>query len=268
MSDRSVLSRTPPPAGHRLPYGEGPEQFGHLRLPEGTGPFPAIAYIHGGFWRAQYDLIHAGHLCAAFAAAGIATWNIEYRRLGNLGGGWPGTFQDVAAAIRHLTAIAPNLDVDPARIIVGGHSAGGHLALWAAGLERVPPGSPIAGTELAVRAAFSLAGVVDLRAAWELQLGAGVTGELLGGSPAEVPQRYRAASPAELLPPTVPHLLIHGGADEIVPISLSEDYVKTAGDAATLLAMPEAGHFELIDPASDIWPEVADAVTALFTDQA
>src|SRR4051794_28160632 len=96
MAD-TVLDRTPPPADARVPYGEAPEQFADLRLPKGDGPFPAIAFIHGGFWRARYDLLHTGHLCAALAEAGIATWNLEYRRLGNQGGGWPGTFQDVAA---------------------------------------------------------------------------------------------------------------------------------------------------------------------------
>jgi acetyl esterase/lipase len=268
MSDRSVLARTPPPARHHLAYGDAPEQYGHLRLPAGTGPFPAIAYIHGGFWRAQYDLTHAGHLCAAFTAMGIATWNIEYRRLGNPGGGWPGTFQDIAAAIQHLFAIAPNVDIDPARIVVGGHSAGGHLALWAAGQERVPQDSPISGRNHGLSAAFSLAGVVDLRRAWELQLGAGVTGELLGGSPEEVPERYQAASPIELMPLLLPQLLVHGRADEIVPVALSEDYVSVAGEAATLLALPNAGHFEVIDPRSEVWPDVAAGVMALFANRA
>ena len=267
MAD-SVLDRTPPPADQRIVYGDAPEQFADLRIPKGDGPFPAIAFIHGGFWRAQYDLLHAGHLCAAFTAAGIATWNLEYRRIGNEGGAWPGTFQDIVAGLHKLFAIAPELKIDPERIIAAGHSAGGHLAIWVAALGQVTAGSPIDAEPLPLRAAVSLAGVVDLREAWALRLSGGAAGELLGGTPEEVPERYAAASPIELVPLGIPQLLIHGANDDIVPLSISEGYAaaaKKAGDDVTLLALPNTDHFAVIDPESTVWPGMLAAILPLFS---
>jgi len=264
----SVLDREPPPADERIVYGDAPEQFADLRLPSGRGPFPAVAFIHGGFWRARYDLSHAGHLCAALTAAGFATWNLEYRRLGNEGGGWPGTFLDVASGLRKLFEIAPRLGIDPDRIVVKGHSAGGHLALWVAGLGRVAENSPLHAEPLPLRAAVSLAGVIDLRLGWEMWLGDGVVRDLLGGPPEVVPERYAAASPADLVPLGVPQLLIHGADDEIVPLSISQRYADAAaaaGDDVTLLALPNTDHFQVIDPESPVWPGILAAVMPLFT---
>lgn len=263
----SVLDRTPSPADFRLTYGDVPEQFADLRLPDTGGPFPAIAYIHGGFWRSQYDLQHAGHICAALTAAGYATWNIEYRRIGNDGGGWPGTFQDVAASIRHLLKIAPDYGIDPAKIGVAGHSAGGHLALWASAIGQIPESSPIWSESLPLVCAISLAGVVDLRQAWRLKLSGGVVELLMGGSPEEVPDRYAAASPMELIPLGVPQLLVHGVNDEIVPFALSRAYLRaaqTVGDDAALLALEQTGHFEVIDPESSVWPAIESSIISRF----
>jgi acetyl esterase/lipase len=264
----SVLDREPPPADVRVVYGSAPEHFADLRRPSGRkGPFPTVAFIHGGFWRARYDLLHAGHLCAALTAKGVATWNLEYRRLGNEGGGWPGTFLDVAAGLHALVASAADLGVDPARIAVMGHSAGGHLALWAAGLGKIAKSSEIAAEPLPLRGAVSLAGVVDLREASRLQLSANVVEDLLGGSPEEVPERYAAASPIELVPIGGRQILIHGEDDEIVPISISEGYVETAraaGDDATLISLPGTDHFAVIDPLSAVWPAVETAVLSLL----
>jgi acetyl esterase/lipase len=261
----SILDRRPPPADQRLRYGAEPLQFGDLRLPGGPGPHPCAVAIHGGFWRNRYDLGHLGHLCAALTAAGIATWSIEYRRIGDPGGGWPGTFRDVAMAARSLFDHATRYDIDPARIIAVGHSAGGHLASWLARAGNVPEDSPIRADPLPLRAVVSLAGVLDLRRAWELFLSEGVVQDLLGGTPADVPDRYATASPVELVPSGVPHLLLHGDNDEIVPIELSERYREAAtaqGDDVTLLALPGADHFELIDPASLVWPEILTAIQA------
>lgn len=256
----SVLDRTPPPADHRLPYGPGPFHFGDLRLPAGQGRFPLLINIHGGFWRARYDLEHAGHLCAALAAAGIATWNIEYRRIGHEGGGWPGTLEDVRAAVSHAAALAGQFPLDLARVAVMGHSAGGHLACWVSG-ERLP---------FPLRAAISLAGVLDLQRAWELGLSERVVDTFLGGSHARFPARYRAASPIERLPTGVPQRLIHGVEDDIVPLEISERYLAAAtraGDAATLRALPATGHFEPIDPASGAWGVVAGVVGEVLAEQ-
>lgn len=256
MNDSSILLRPPPPADARIFYGSDLNNFGDLRLPQRAGPHPVAIVIHGGFWRSRYDLEHIGHLCAALTAHGIATWSIEYRRLGNPGGGWTGTFLDVVAAANHLRTIASQYQLDLKRVIVLGHSAGGHLALWYAGLGRIPHASPIhAPDSLPVRATISLAGVSNLRKASELKLSSSVTDQLIG-SPSDYPERYAVASPIELLPLGVRQFLLHGIDDDTVPFEMSQSYVKAArakGDDATLIEFPNTGHFELIDPKSKVW---------------
>ncbi len=259
----SILDRTPPPAGQRLHYGLEPLQFGDLRLPSGAGPHPCAIAIHGGFWRNTYDLKHLGHLCAALTDAGIATWSIEYRRIGDPGGGWSGTFRDVALAARFVSDQVAHYDIDPDRIFAIGHSAGGHLASWLAGAGNVPEDSPIRVDQLPLRAVVSLAGVLDLECAWNLGLSNGVVRDLLAGTPAEVPERYAAASPLNLTPNGVPHLLVHGEDDAVVPIGISERYHEVAtaeGDDVTLLAFPGVGHFEVIDPEEAVWPDLLAAI--------
>src|ERR1700681_689383 len=158
MPSDDILTLPPPPADAHLSYGTDPNQFGDLRLPKTKGPFPIVINIHGGFWRAKYDLAHAGHLCAALTAKGLATWNIEYRRVGNPGGGWPGTFEDIRSAWRMLQSAESATEFDRRRVGVAGHSAGGHLALALASFEN------------SVTRVLSLAGVLDLRRAWDLHL--------------------------------------------------------------------------------------------------
>jgi acetyl esterase/lipase len=262
----SILTREPPPADLRLHYGPGPQQFGDLRVPGGSGPHPCVIAIHGGFWRARYDLEHLGHFCAALTAAGLATWSIEYRRVGDPGGGWPGTFHDVIHAARFLFAIAPHYGIDVDRVIVAGHSAGGHLALWLAGLWGVPEECPIHAAPLPLLGAASLAGVLDLRQSWQLGLGDHAVDALLGGSPDDVPERYAAASPVNLLPPGMPQMLIHGTDDDIVPVEISETYHRAAGayGGVSLRTLPRTGHFELIDPRSAQWPETLGAIRSLI----
>lgn len=260
------LSLSQPAADERIAYGPGRHQFADLRLPRGGGPHPCVVVIHGGYWRKKYNLGYLGHFCAALTAAGVATWSIEYRRVGNPGGGWPGTFLDVAAAARHLVRIAPERAIDPARVIVAGHSAGGHLALWLAGLGRVPVGSAIAGEPVPLRGAVSLAGVVDLHEAWRRGLSDGAAAELLGGSPEEMPERYAAASPRALLPLGLPQVLVHGTEDAAVPYELSASYVdaaRLAGDPATLISLPRADHSDVVEPAAADWPDILAAILGL-----
>lgn len=264
------LLSAPPPADERIAYGELPSQFGDLRLPRlaGDGSYPVVVYLHGGFWRAAYSLDLGARSCAELTAThGFATWNLEYRRLGEDGGGWPGTFQDVARGADHLRHLAQQYPLDLERVVFIGHSAGGHLALWLAARSRIPEGDPLAvGSPLQPRGAVSLAGVVDLRRGWELNLSNGVVGDLLGGSPDEVPDRYAAASPVELLPTGLPQVLIHGTADDRVPYELSRAYLEAAiacGDDAELITLPDADHFEVIDPESHAWPHVLGAVQRL-----
>jgi acetyl esterase/lipase len=266
---QDILELPPPPADERYPYGPEASQFAELRLPVGAGPHPVVVAIHGGYWRARYDLAYLGHVCAALTARGFATWNVEYRRLGQRGGGWPGTLQDVARAADALREVADRYALDLARVVTLGHSAGGQLALWLAGRHRIAADSPVAAANpLPLAGAVSLAGVLDLRRAWELRLSSQVTDELLGGSPERHPERYAAASPSELVPLGAPQVLLHGTADANVPFEISERYAEVAhaaGDSVELIVLPGAGHFEVVDPRSAEWPEVVAAVERLAT---
>ncbi|MGI8826552.1 MAG: alpha/beta hydrolase family protein [Chloroflexota bacterium] len=265
---RGVLSRPAPPADVRLSYGSEDQQFGELRLPSGRGPHATVVVVHGGFWRARYDLTHAGHLAARLTAAGMATWNVEYRRIGDSGGGWPDTFRDVAFAADHVRRLAAGYPLDLDRIIVLGHSAGGHLALWLAARHNLSVDSQLYTPDpLPVRGAVSLAGMPDLRQAWDLHLGSGAVEALLDGTPASRPERYQAGSPAALLPLGLPQILLHGADDEIVPPVTSERYACRAqdlGDAVQVVRLPGAGHFELIDPRAPEWAHVETAVMRLL----
>ena len=247
MNSESILTKSPPPADASLRYGNDPSQFGELRLPRGKGRHPVLNFIHGGFWRAKYDLRHAGHLCAALAKCGIATWNLEYRRVGNPGGGWPGTFEDITQGYRFLSQLAGRYPLDMTRSSIAGHSAGGQLALC------------LAAHQPSTSGVISLAGVVDLRQAWELHLSHDAVAEFLGGPPQQVPEHYQEASPIDVALAHVPQWLIHGADDDTVPAAMSRHYVEVKrkrGEDAHLLEIPHTGHFELIDPQSPAWLQV------------
>jgi acetyl esterase/lipase len=225
-----------------------------------------VVLIHGGFWRAQFTKALMGRLARAVTAQGWAAWNIEYRRLGVLGGGggWPSTFADVGAAVDHLASLP---GIDPDRVVTCGHSAGGTLALWAAGRHRLPPGAPGASVKISVTAAISLAGVVDLGAAEAAGVGGDAVERLLGGTGAQVPDLYRMASPAALLPLGVPQVLIHGLADTTVPASMSEAYgvsARAAGDDARYIGLPGVGHREVIDPRCPAWEQALVQLESSF----
>jgi acetyl esterase/lipase len=266
---RNIFDRAPPLFDVRIRYGNDPNQFAELRFPKGKGPFPILFVVHGGFWQAAYDLGHIGHLCTAITSKGIITCNLEYRRIGNPGGGWPGTFQDISLATRNILESTSNDSrFDRARTGIIGHSAGGHLALWLVGSHRINKGSSLHDDrKQEIGGAISLAGVSDLRLAWRQRLGHGIVTRLMGGTPDEYPERYNAGSPIELLPTGARQVLVHGAADDIVPASQSEVYVQRAeklGDRSTLVKLDETGHFELIDPESEAWPSVARAVLSLL----
>ncbi|MCU1307133.1 MAG: esterase [Acidobacteriaceae bacterium] len=249
-----VLSRTPPAYDARLKYGSDPNQFGDLRLPGSKGKHPLVMMIHGGFWRAKYDLAHAGHLCAGLTRSGIATFNLEYRRVGNPGGGWPGTFEDIISGYRFIHQYAAKNNIDASKSVVMGHSAGGQLALC------------LAGREPRLAGAVSLAGVVDVKRAWELHLSNNAAEEFMGGSPAQVPEHFHEASPIEIAIPKVQQVLIHGAKDDVVPVDFSREYVrvkKERGEHVKLIEIEDVGHYELIDPESKAWKQVLESVGKL-----
>jgi acetyl esterase/lipase len=231
-------------------YGEGAAQEGDLDLPPGPRP-PVVCLLHGGFWRMPYGRDQLAPLAEALVRRGFATWNLGYRRLGAPGGGWPGTLQDVAAGIDHLAALAERTPLDLARVFVVGHSAGGHLALWAAARTR-SDASVFAAPRVRPRAAAGLAPIADLAAAFRLGCGGSAVAALLGGSPTSHPERYRAASPLELLPLGLPQLVVHGLDDDAVPAVHSRAYARAAraaGDPIELVELRGAGHMDLVDPA-------------------
>jgi acetyl esterase/lipase len=256
MPGEDLLTLLPPAADARLAYGSDPNQFGDLRLPKkAREPFPVVMNIHGGYWRARYDLAHAAHLCAALTARGLATWNLEYRRVGNAGGGWPGTFEDIVNGYRFLPQIAKRYNLDIGRVVVMGHSAGGQLALC------------LAAHEPAVKRVITLAGVVDLQRTWELHLSNNAVVEFLGGKPSDLSDHYREADPMRLGVPQATQWIIHGKQDDVVPPEFSTQYVerkKKRGENVRLLEIEKAGHFELIDPHSAAWPQVQDTVLRLL----
>jgi acetyl esterase/lipase len=240
------------PGGRRIDYGADPSQYGELSLPEGT-PRGVVVVIHGGFWKSAYDASLGRPLAAGLAAGGWGAWNLEYRRVGD-GGGAPATFDDVAAGIDRLA----DLDLDLSTVVTLGHSAGGHLAAWAATRgrggawpERVP-----------VTAVVSQAGVLDLRAAADDGLGGGAVRALLGHEPTDADDRY---DPLRQLPAGVPLWCVHGRDDAIVPLSQSASYVDAAlaaGDRAELVEV-DGDHFVVIDPASAAWARILGILDTL-----
>jgi acetyl esterase/lipase len=241
------------PAVHR--YGPHPDQFLELTLPEAAGPRPVAVVLHGGFWRADYGIDLARPLARSLADDGVAAVAVEYRRVG-AGGGWPETLDDVAAAVDALPDLAEAARLDLARgITVVGHSAGGHLAAWTAGRHRLPAGVPGAEPRVRVAAAVLQSAVLDLELAAEQRLGGDAVAALLGGTPAEVPDRYAVASPVRLLPTGAAVLCVHAAADDDVPLSQTERYAAAAavaGDAVEVRVV-RGDHMHLIDPAGDPW---------------
>lgn len=234
-------------------------------MPDAAGPHPTVIVLHGDLWQTDQGTETTEALCDALRAEGLATWNAAYRRLGDPGGGWPGTFLDVAAAADYLRDIAPRYRLDLRRVVALGHSAGGQLSLWLAGRRWIRDGELRHPNPLRVRGAVALAGVVDLGRAWAL--GLDVVARLMGGTPDDVASRYACGSPAELLPLGVPQVLVHGTDDRVVPAELSREYHATAvrrGDQARLVTLPGLGHAELVDPRSPAWPTVREAVVSLL----
>jgi acetyl esterase/lipase len=238
-------------AARRFAYGDDPSQFGELSLPSGT-PRGVVVVIHGGFWKAAYDLDLGRPLAASLVEHGWAAWNLEYRRVGPRGsgggGGHPATFDDVAAGIDELAALADDTDLDLSTVVTLGHSAGAHLAVWAAGRSRFDVWPP----RVEVTAAISQAGVLDLVGGTQAGLGGGAVDALLGhaAGPADA-----AVDPLQQVPLDVPVFCVHGTGDDVVPIVQSETYVAAAVGAGAVAELVEVDgdHFVVIDPTSEAW---------------
>ncbi len=261
-TDLAVLSKAD--AGLKIAYGKDPLQFGELSLPGGPGPHPVVVFIHGGCWLAQYDIKHSRALARALAADGVAVWNLEYRRVGDSGGGWPGTFLDVALGADHLRSIAKEHKLDLSRVTAMGHSAGGHFALWLAMREKIPATSEVHRPEpLAVSGVIGLAPAPELDQLFDRAVCGQVIGKLMGGSPKDFPHRYRDAMPSRWVPLGVPQTLVIGKLDSSwgwVGKSYKKLAEKAGDDDIELLLPGKAGHFEVIDPESTAWPIVLSAV--------
>ncbi|WP_406082932.1 alpha/beta fold hydrolase [Micromonospora zamorensis] len=262
VDPRAVLTRPAPEPDRTVAYGDHPDQVADLRFPAGTGPArPLVVVVHGGFWRAEYDRRHTGPLAAALAACGYPVAQLEYRRTGQPGGGWPGTLTDVLTGVAELPALAA--EALPGRVTRAaptllGHSAGGHLAMYVA-----------ASAPATVAGVLALAPVADLGEAYRRDLDAGAVAALLGGGPAEVPDRYAAADPRMLVPIRTRTVVIHGSEDQQVPAEMSREFVtaaRGAGSDISLVELPGCEHFGLIDPESSAWPQVLDALRALHDD--
>jgi acetyl esterase/lipase len=234
-----------------IAYGEGASQFAELWLPSDPGDdasSPVVVLVHGGFWRKSYGLDLMDPLAADLAARGVAAWNVEYARVGQPGGGWPGTVTDVAAAVDKLAAIALDHRLDTDDVAVVGHSAGGHLALWVASRPSLPAGASGADPIVTPRLAVGLAPVADLAAAARDGVGNGAVAEFLGGWPPDVPERYAVATPA--IAAGVEVVVVRGSADDVVPAAYT---VPPGSHGFTIVDIAGDDHFDLIDPASKSW---------------
>ena len=248
-------------------YGTDSLQFGELRLPSGTGPFPVAVVIHGGCWTVGFaTLKNTAPLATAITELGVATWNIEYRQVGDPGAGWPGTFLDVGAGIDYLRTLATRYPIDLSHIVLVGHSAGAHLALWGAGRSRLPAQSQVRGQNpLRVAAAVAIDGPADIIGFVGLDAricGKPVIAPLMGGAPAEQVARYREGSPREMLPLGVPQYLV------AVQVLHPEDALRyqalgrAAGDSVAVLQVTNGNHFDVIGPGRIAFPAVLSFVSA------
>ncbi len=269
---------TQAPSGRRRPpveqhsYGPHPDQWGRLHLPDrgGSSPRGTVVVVHGGYWRDKYTAELGVPVAEDLVEHGFAVWNLEYRRAGSDGatgaGGWPGTFEDVAAGIDHLAAIAGRCGLDLGRVVALGHSAGGHLAVWAAGRHTLPPDAPGARPAVTLAGVVSQAGVLDLAAAERLGLSEQAARNLMGGTSAQLERPFALADPARALPIGTAVHAVHSRTDDAVPFALSADYVTAARAAGDPAELHEVGgdHFAVIDPDQEAYRTCRDLLERLL----
>lgn len=264
MSLQDYLALSGPAPSRHVAYGAAPSQFAELFQPAGDGPFPVAVIIHGGCWTREFGGITQMHNMAGdLARQGVAVWNVEYRRYDEAGGGYPGMYQDVATAMDRLRTLAAEHKLDLARIVLVGHSAGGHLAQWAGSRARLPRNSPLfVADPLPVPTVISLGGLADLRnEATLIQSSCDrSTVQLAGVASAERPDVFADTSPAEMLPAGVRTVLIHGELDTISPLRAGHDYARraqAAGDEAEVVVLPGGSHYDEVAATSPSWSIVS-----------
>jgi acetyl esterase/lipase len=267
-----LLGRPMPQADQRIAYGPGENQFAELWLPKSRGRHPVVLMVHGGCWRARVaKLTIMNYVADDLRRRGLAVWNIEYRGVDQPGGGYLGTFQDVAAAADALRGVARTHDLDLRRIVVVGHSAGGHLGAWLAARPRLPASSPLrSGDPMRVAAVVNLGGLPDLeadKAAGDTAAcGAAVVDQLTGPPSAARPDVFADTSPAERLPLGVRQAVINATRDAIAPPWLGRAYAeraRRAGEDVTFTEIADAGHVELIAPGTPAWEKAARIIVGL-----
>lgn len=271
MDPRDVLDRPAPGPDLTVAYGVGPERVGEVYLPATDAPAPLVVVLHGGFWEDPYDRTHLRPMAVGLVEAGFAVCLPEYSRVGQLDGGWPGTFDDVATAMDTLPALVASAAegrIDASRPVLVGHSAGGQLALWAASRHRLPVSSPWhRDSPLPVRGVVALAPAASLARPEVFDVDDAVVYALAGGTHDEVPAHYALIDPTLLLPSGVPTVVVQGTDDEQVPAFVSVDYVRAAraaGDPVELRLLEGVEHYGLIDPQSAAaWPAVLAAIAGL-----
>jgi acetyl esterase/lipase len=256
---------------YRLLYGTNSNQFGDLRIPKGpvpAGGYPVLVFLHGGGWSSDWNLGYTEQLVEALNNEGIATWSLEFRRLGNGGGGYPGTFMDAAAGTDFLRRIARRYHLDLDRVIVGGHSSGGHLALWIAGRKNLPASSPLySANPLEVKGVVSLASVVDLEGALTIGNRTDVLQLLNVTTAAAAEPLFPHTNPMRLLPYGVPTYLMVGTRDNGWRQTITQNFAVAAaslGDTVELVIPDGANHFDVVDAYGPAYPMIAGAVKSML----
>jgi acetyl esterase/lipase len=266
MTWPDLLSRPRPEPTRTLAYGSDPNQVADLWIPEGRGRHPVVVLIHGGCWQASVaQRSYLNYAAEDLRQHGVAVWNIEYRSVDQPGGGYPGTFQDVASALERLTVEAPRAHLDLGHLVVAGHSAGGHLALWAAGRHRLPRSSTLYRPHpLPIYGVVDIAGIANLETDTHTACGGEVIQQLVGASGPTHPDVYADTSPARLLPLGARQVVIHGAQDHTVPPAVGQAYVELARAAGDKVAFhtPEGAHVEEVTPGTPAWADARAAIIA------
>ena len=267
MTLADYIALTGPAPTEKIVYGSAPSQFAELFRPAGKGPFPIVVLVHGGCWSVKYGgIVQIRNVAGALAARGIAVWNVEYRRVDEEGGGYPGTYLDINAALDTLAAVAPHYGLDTGRIVAMGHSAGGQLVQWIAGRSKIAPSSPLYRAKLLpIRNIISLGGLADLRHEQDLiKNSCGRSIEQLAGRPSATrPDVFADTNAAELMPNGSRTVLITGALDTVSPPRAAYAFAaraQAAGDEAQVVILPNASHYDEVAASSPAWKLIVPAI--------